>query len=321
MSNTPVHKLVIATRGSKLALWQSHHIRDRLLADGPRTGITEVELMVIKTRGDKILDRALSAVGGKGLFVKELEEALLDGRADLAVHSMKDVPSELPDGLTIGAVPARANPYDALVFSKSVHGPSDLGDLPNGAVVGTSSLRRAAQVLALHPHLKIVPVRGNLDTRLRKLDEGVDGMQALILACAGLERMGWQDRISRALAPDEMVPAVAQGALGIEIRTADPKVAPIIALLDDPKTRSCVVAERAFLRRLEGNCQVPLGAYAQRMDDTLSMVGFVGSPDGKATYRDEMRRPVHEATDLGEGLADALLEAGGRAVLAQLAEA
>ena len=252
-------KLVIATRGSRLALWQANHIRDRLLADTARTGVETVELLVLKTRGDKILDRALSKVGGKGLFVKELEEALLDGRADLAVHSMKDVPSDLPDGLYIGAVPARANPYDAVVFSvRSVV--SDLSDLPDGAVVGTSSLRRSSQVLMHHPGLKIVPVRGNLDTRLRKLDEGVDGMHALILACAGLERMGMGERISRALTPSEMVPAVAQGALGIEIREGDDRVKRVMSGLHDPMTGSCVVAERGVSALARGQLPGPVGS-------------------------------------------------------------
>ncbi len=314
-------KLVIATRGSRLALWQANHIRDLLLADGAVTGVREVELMVMKTRGDKILDRALSAVGGKGLFVKELEEALLDGRADLAVHSMKDLPSELPEGLTISAVPHRANPYDAVVFGESSERISSLGQLRDGATVGTSSLRRASQVLALYPELTIVPVRGNLDTRLRKLDAGVDGMQALVLASAGLERLGWGHRISRALAPDEMVPAVAQGALGVETRSADLRVCAAVSRLDDARSRACVTAERAFLRRLEGNCQIPLGAYAQFLDDqTLSMIGFVGRPDGSATFRNELRMPVEQAVELGERLAKMLLDAGGAEVLDTLRE-
>lgn len=313
MSNS----LVIATRGSELALWQANHIKDRLLELD--NGIDAIELMVIKTRGDKILDRALSKVGGKGLFVKELEEALLDGRADLAVHSMKDVPSQLPPGLIIGAIPARGNPYDALVFGANVR-VNALSRLPDGAAVGTSSLRRASQVLALYPKLKIVPIRGNLNTRVRKLDEGVDGMQAIVLACAGLERLGWSNRIARVMAPDEMVPAVAQGALGIEIREGDSRLSDIISALDHDTTKACVRAERAFLRRLEGNCQVPLGAYAQKIGDELSMVAFVGHPEGSPVFRAEAQATTEDAVGLGERLADKLLEAGGRDVLEHLGD-
>ena len=314
MSNS----LVIATRGSSLALWQAEHIKQRLLDQGVDTGISQVELLILKTRGDRILDRALSAVGGKGLFVKELEEALMDGRADLAVHSMKDVPSELPPGLCIGAVPERANPFDAVVFPKGRSDLASLSDLAPGAVVGTSSLRRASQVLMHHPHLRIVPVRGNLDTRLRKLDEGVDAMQALILACAGLERMGWQDRIGQKLTCDAMVPAVAQGALGIEIRSGDARVGGIVERLNDPQTQACVRSERAFLRHLEGNCQVPLGAFARWNDGTLSLTGFVGSPDGRQTFRDEAEGPESEATRMGAAMAQRLIDAGGAEVLAAL---
>ncbi len=311
--------LTIATRGSALALWQAHHIRDRLLAD-PDNGVDRVELLVMKTRGDKILDVALAKVGGKGLFVKELETALLDGRADLAVHSMKDVPSELPPGLTLGAVPPRANPLDAWVTPSA--GPSagkTLDELPQGAVVGTSSLRRSSQLLARRPDLEIVPIRGNLDTRLRKLDEGVDGMQALVLAAAGLERMGWAERITRAFPVDEMIPAVAQGALGIEIREGDARVQAIVDRLTDAETRDAVAAERALLRTLEGSCQVPLGGHAvihgREADATLELVGFVATLDGRERIVARRRGPRTQAEALGHALGEELLAQGGREIL------
>lgn len=313
--------VTIATRGSALALWQAHHIRDRLLAD-PDNGVERVELLVMKTRGDKILDVALAEVGGKGLFVKELETALLDGRADLAVHSMKDVPSELPPGLTLGSVPPRANPLDAWVTP--TQGPSAglaLEALPQGATVGTSSLRRSSQLLARRPDLHIVPVRGNLGTRLRKLDEGVDGMVALVLAVAGLERMGWAQRITRAFPVDEMIPAVAQGALGIEIRQGDARVQAIVDRLTDPAAHDAVTAERALLRTLEGSCQVPLGGHAVLRGGELELVGFVARLDGSERVVARRAAPRDQADALGRAVGEELLARGGREILDELEQA
>jgi len=317
-------KLVIGTRGSKLALWQAHWVRDRLLG----LGAAEVTLEIIKTQGDRIQDVALSEVGGKGLFVKELEEALLDGRVDLAVHSMKDMPSDLPDGLTLAAVPDRADPRDAWVLPQPAGhaspAPSNLPELdretlfalPHAATVGTSSLRRAAQLLALRPDLKVLPLRGNVDTRLRKLDEAQDGMVAIILACAGLSRLGLGHRISAAIPPDLMRPAVGQGALAIETRQDDPRVRAFVDRLDDPDTRATTTAERAFLARLEGNCQVPIAAHAILDGDTLVLDALLADPSGKTIVTDHRRGPRADAATLGLAAAEALLARGGADLMA-----
>jgi hydroxymethylbilane synthase len=309
-------RLVIGTRGSALALWQATHIRARILADAS-LGVHEVDLEVIKTQGDRILDVTLSKVGGKGLFVKEIEEALSDGRIDLAVHSMKDVPAALPDGLWIGATPPRADARDAWVCRRDA--PVTLpSELPTGAIVGTSSLRRASQLLARRPDLRVVSVRGNVDTRLRKLDEGEGGMEIIVLACAGLERLGLSARISHAFTPAELLPAVGQGALGIEVRVADDRLAPVLAALTDRDTWDRVTAERGFLRTIEGSCQVPVAAHATVEGEQLTIEGLVAREDGREVIRRRVSGPRIEADALGTGLARDVLLAGGDGIMAAL---
>jgi hydroxymethylbilane synthase len=295
-------KLRIGTRGSKLALWQSHHIRNRLLA----LGVDEVELVIIKTTGDRIQDVALSQVGGKGLFVKEIEEALLAQDVDLAVHSMKDMPSELPHGLVLSCVPERASPLDAFCLPEGRPAPADfLSTLPHGAIVGTSSLRRVVQLKALRPDLTLIPLRGNVDTRLRKLDDGVDGLSAIVLACAGLDRLGLEDRISARIPADLMIPAVGQGALALESRADDATINPLLARLEDHQTRLATTAERAFLARLEGNCQVPIAAHATFRGDALRLHGLFADTSGNVSISEMLgNRDNPEA--LGLALADEL---------------
>lgn len=307
-------KVTIGTRGSALALWQAHHIRDRLLAGG---GIEQVELLIIKTRGDLILDRSLSKVGGKGLFITELEDALLDGRVDLAVHSMKDMPAALPDGLAIVAVPERACHLDALVVAEGRDFES-VDTLPHGAVVGTSSLRRSSQLLARRPDLVITPIRGNVDTRLRKLDAGEGGMVAIILASAGLERLGWGHRITEKLDPQWMIPAVAQGALALEARDADGALQRCLAALTDPPTDVATRAERAFLSAVEGSCQVPVGGFAQVRGDRCSLRAFVGKVDGSSLVIAEAQGSAESPEAVGRAVADEVLRRGGREILADL---
>jgi len=292
--------LVIASRGSQLALWQARWVERQLTDAG-----YECRVEIIKTTGDKITDVPLAKVGTKGLFTKEIEEALLDGRADLAVHSLKDLPTELPEGLVLAAVPEREDPRDAVVGKK-------LADLPSGAKVGTSSLRRAAQLRRLRPDLTVESVRGNLDTRLRKLDEGQ--YDAILLAAAGLTRLGWGDRIAEILPPDVMCPAVGQGALAIETRLGG---AGILACgsLDHAATHAAVAAERGVLAALGGGCQVPIGAYATVEDGELRVVAIVASPDGAEVVRADAAGPVHEAESIGRGLGAELLERGARRIL------
>jgi hydroxymethylbilane synthase len=301
--------LRIGTRGSQLALWQARWVRDAIVRQWPAM---TVELVMIKTQGDKIVDVPLAQVGGKGLFVKEIEEALLDGRVDLAVHSMKDMPAEVPAGLAIGAVPTRANPLDALVCL----GPTSLERLPQGARVGTSSLRRAAQIKHLRPDVTIVALRGNLDTRLRKL-ESTD-LDAIVLAAAGLLRLGLDARITAYLDPAQMLPAVGQGALCIESRDADPLTRPLLAQLDHADTRTAVMAERAFLRRLQGSCQVPLAAYAQLRDGRLHIDGLVAELDGSRIIRARAEGSPEAAEAIGLRLAEELLVQGAEAILERL---
>jgi hydroxymethylbilane synthase len=290
--------LVIASRGSQLALWQAHWVQRQLAALGSPSRIE-----IIKTTGDKITDVPLAQVGTKGLFTKEIEEALLEGRADLAVHSLKDLPTELPAGLVLAAIPAREDPRDALVGRR-------LADLPAGAKLGTSSLRRAAQLRRLRPDLRIEPVRGNLDTRLRKLDEG--RYDAIVLAAAGLKRLGWEDRIAEILPPDVVCPAVGQGALAIETGNAG-----LLACqpLDHPPTRSAVTAERALLSALGGGCQVPIGAYAVVSSGRLSLQAVVVSPDGVDLVRDRSEGAAADAQRIGRDLGEALLAAGADRIL------
>lgn len=311
-------KLVIGTRGSALALWQAEHVRARLL-DLPGRPVESVELQIIKTRGDAILDVTLSKVGGKGLFVKELEVALLDGQVDLAVHSLKDMPAIQPEGLELCAYPLRADPRDAIALQRGMTG--GLEDLPQGAIVGTSSLRRQAQLLAMRPDLSVVPIRGNVQTRLRKLDGGVDGMSATLLAVAGLQRLGLHERISTALDVGAMIPAVGQGALAVQTRSSDSPVRQIVARLDHGDTRTAVLAERAFLARLEGGCQVPIAGHAVLVGDALRLVGLVGTPDGERTLCQEISGPTGQAETLGQTLADRLLSEGAAEILSAYAGA
>src|ERR1022692_2798981 len=289
--------LVIASRGSQLALWQARWVSAELTGRGHQCRIE-----IIKTTGDKITDVPLAKVGTKGLFTKEIEEALLDGRADLAVHSLKDLPTELPEGLVLAAVPQREDPRDAVVGKT-------LAELPLGARVGTSSLRRAAQLRQLRPDCRVESVRGNLDTRLRKLDEGQ--FDAILLAAAGLKRLGWGDRIAEILAPEQMCPAVGQGALAIETRAGFEQV----ALLDHADTHTAVMAERAVLAALGGGCQVPIGAYATVAQGHIHVLAIVAAPDGTQVIRAEGEGEAAQAAEIGARLAADLLKRGAREIL------
>jgi hydroxymethylbilane synthase len=293
--------LVIGSRGSKLALWQSNWVKDQLAA---RSIASRIE--IIKTTGDKITDVPLAKVGTKGLFTKELEEALLAGEIDIAVHSLKDMPTELPAGCELLAVPVREDPRDAIIGRP-------LQQLSIGAKVGTSSLRRTAQLMALRPDLQVTDLRGNLDTRLRKLDEG--HYEAILLAAAGLERLGWATRIAERLPIDVMCPAVGQGALAIEGRADDPSVYEMLQWFDDEPTRLCVTAERTLLGALGGGCQVPIGAHARLVEDKLHMTSIVAAPDGtQIIRRDGQARPT-DGKQLALDLARQLREAGATDLL------
>ena len=307
-------KVVIATRGSQLALWQAEHIKSRLMAQ--YEGL-EVELLILKTKGDIILDVPLAKVGGKGLFVKEIEEALLAGTADLAVHSMKDVPMVLPEGLTLGAVPEREICTDLFLSEKY----ASLEELPQGAKLGTSSLRRQSQSLALRPDLEVAMLRGNVETRLRKMKEGQ--YDAIILARAGVKRLGLGATLQQDLTPPSFLPAVGQGALGIEIREDRPEMRELVAFLDDMPTRLCVTAERAFLRRLDGGCQVPIAAHAVLDGEELVLEALVADPLGKVVFRDTVRcaATLEEADAAGQKLAEKLLADGADKILAELYQA
>jgi hydroxymethylbilane synthase len=303
-------RVIIATRGSKLALWQAEHVKSEILRLNPSV---EVELKKIKTTGDKILDVPLAKVGGKGLFVKEIEEAMLRGEADLAVHSMKDVPTELPEGLHLGAILKREDPRDAFI---SRDGKVSFKDLPQGANIGTSSLRRSCQLKSIRPDLKITTLRGNLDTRLRKLDEGQ--FDAIILASAGVKRLGVQDRITEILEPETSLPAIGQGAIGIECRIDDEFINGLIKPLNHTETAICVRAERAFLRRLEGGCQVPIAAYARLLNGKLVMDALVGSISGDRIIRGHRESTPDDPETLGTKLADELLEKGADQILKEV---
>jgi len=303
-------RLVIASRESALAMWQAEHIRDRLRALYPQT---EVSILGMTTQGDQILDVTLSKIGGKGLFVKELETALEDGRADLAVHSLKDVPMNMPEGFVLAAVGEREDPHDAFVSNKY----ENLAALPAGSVVGTSSLRRESQLRARFPHLKIDPLRGNVQTRLRKLDEGK--YAAIILAAAGLKRLGLGSRIRGIISSEESLPAVGQGALGIECRADRKDVIACLQPLHHADTAACVLAERAMSRSLGGSCQVPLGGFAEVKGGKLRMRGFVASPDGKRMMQTEMTGDIAHPEALGNKIADALRAQGADVILAELA--
>ncbi|AKJ43649.1 hydroxymethylbilane synthase [Pragia fontium] len=298
--------LRIATRQSPLALWQAHYVRDRLLACHP--GLT-VELITMVTRGDIILDTPLAKVGGKGLFVKELEVAILEGRADIAVHSMKDVPVAFPEGLGLVTICEREDPRDAFVSNHF----NSLDDLPAGSVVGTSSLRRQCQLRARRPDLKIIDLRGNVGTRLSKLDNG--DYDAIILAAAGLKRLKMEDRISSYMTPEESLPAVGQGAVGIECRLNDEVTRKLLAPLNHAITEVRVMAERAMNERLEGGCQVPIGSYAELDGDILWLRALVGDPDGSKVIRGERRGPAQDAEKMGIALAEELLTQGADEIL------
>jgi hydroxymethylbilane synthase len=301
--------LRIATRKSPLAMWQAEHVSRKLRQ--LHQGI-EVELVGMSTQGDKILDTPLAKIGGKGLFVKELEQGMLEGRADIAVHSMKDVPVEFPQGLHLAVILEREDPRDAFVSNRY----GTLDELPEGAVVGTSSLRRQCQISANRPDLRIAPLRGNVNTRLRKLDEGE--FDAIILASAGLKRLGFDDRISSFLEPDQSLPAIGQGAIGIECRADDDWVHRLIEPLHDAETACCVQAERAMNDHLMGGCQVPIAGYALLNHNRLYMRGLVGEPDGSRIMRAEASGPAGEPEALGRGLAEDLLGQGADQVLKHL---
>jgi hydroxymethylbilane synthase len=302
-------RLVIATRGSALALWQANHVKDRLASIAPGMAI---ELLVIKTSGDLIQDIPLSKVGGKGLFVKEIEQALIDGAADLAVHSMKDVPPELAEGLSIAAVSKRETPWDALC----ARAPITVDTLPHAARIGTSSMRRQCQLLARRPDLRIEMLRGNVPTRIRKLDEGM--YDAIVLAAAGLVRLGMAARITQELPLELSIPAVAQGVMGIETRTGDVMVRQLAAsAIHDERAHAAVTAERAFLARMGGSCTTPLAAHTiDRPDGGIRLVGMCGLPDGTKILHAEYGGTIDQAAILGEKLAEDLIAQGAREILA-----
>ena len=299
----------IATRKSPLALWQANYVKAELEKNYP--GL-QVELLPMTTRGDKILDSPLAKVGGKGLFVKELEEALLRNEADLAVHSMKDVPVEFPDGLCLATICQREDPRDAFVSNHF----ASIDALPSGARVGTSSLRRQCQLRARRPDLQVLDLRGNVNSRLAKLDAG--DYDAILLAAAGLKRLGLEARITALLECGESLPANGQGAVGIECRSNDTELLTLLSRLEDQGTRQRVMAERAMNRSLQGGCQVPIGAYAELQGDELWLRGLVGSIDGQRILRAEIRGPVSDAETLGEKVAEALIAQGADKLLAEI---
>ena len=301
-----MREIIVGTRDSQLALWQANWVVDRLRKSNP--GYT-FRIQGIKTQGDNILDVALAKIGDKGLFTKELEVALLTDEIDLAVHSMKDLPTDLPSGLAVGAVCEREYPGDVLV---SPHGYA-LDKLPEGAIIGTSSLRRTAQLLHYRPDLKIVNIRGNLSTRLRKMAE--EKMDAIILAYAGIQRLGLAERITERIPMEICLPAVGQGSVGIEIRHLDEEIMDIVETIDHRPSRIAISAERNLLKRLEGGCQVPIGAYGQVIGAEIKVQGLIASLDGQQLVRDAMSGSVNEAAKIGVKLAESLLKAGGREIL------
>ena len=303
------NRIVIGTRSSKLALWQADYVADSLRREYPEL---QVEKKLMTTKGDRILDAPLAKIGGKWLFTKELETAMLDGEIDIAVHSLKDMPTEVPEGLVISAITKRLDAGDALVSGKF----RSLEELPAGAKVGTSSLRRKAQLLHARPDLNIQDLRGNVNTRLRKLEE--EHFDAIVLAVAGLKRLGFADRITEVLPKELLLPAVGQGALAIETRADDAEVRRIIAFLNDEDTVNCARAERAFLARVEGGCQVPVGVHATAEGDALAVEAVIASLDGKRLYRDVRKGSCEEAETIGTALAERLLDAGGWEILHEL---
>lgn len=302
-------KITIGTRGSKLALWQANYIADCIRTQYPDV---DVSLLHIVTTGDKILDVPLAKIGGKGLFTKELETAMLNGEIDLAVHSLKDMPTQLPEGLLLAAITERADAGDAFISPKY----GTVENLPQGAKLGTSSLRRKAQLLKYRPDLTICDLRGNLDTRLKKLDTG--DLDAIILAVAGLKRLGWQERITQVLPNDICLPAVGQGALAIEARSNDEEVLELLAFLNHQETRWAVEAERAYLAEVEGGCQIPIGVYGKMEQEVLQLEAVILSVDGMRQVRQTISGAPTEAKQLGQELAQDMLNAGGREILQEL---
>jgi hydroxymethylbilane synthase len=301
--------LKIGTRASKLALWQANWVKSALIERYPRQ---KIELVTIKTKGDKILDVPLAMVGGKGLFVKEIEQALLNGRIDIAVHSMKDMPAEIPAGLCIGAIPTREDPADVLISKNGLH----LSDLKQSSVIGTSSLRRGAQIRHARPDIVIAPLRGNVETRLKKLQ--TENLDAVVLAAAGVKRLNLEHRITEYLDFDIMLPAVGQGALSIEIRQNDPNIQPMITALDDPHTRAIVRGERAFLNRLGGSCQVPIAGHGGINRDTFNLTGLVADLDGSRILKATLSGSTDSTETIGISLAQQLLDQGAAKILEQL---
>lgn len=303
------HTLRIATRHSRLALWQAEHVAMLLRKQHPGLNI---ELVPMTTQGDRILDRPLANIGGKGLFIKELELAMSEHRADIAVHSMKDVPTEMPPGFTLAAMLPRADPRDAFVSSRF----RNFASLPQGARVGTSSLRRQCQLKYARPDLELITLRGNVDTRLRKLDE--QEYDAIILAAAGLTRLGLESRITEYFSPEQSVPAVGQGIIGIECRSDDTRSIGLVRALNDSQAWQCCAAERAFAQRLEGSCQSPIAGFATLDGDQLQLHGVIGSPDGQEMYRGSHIGNVADAEAIGVRLAEELLKDGAEQLLARL---
>jgi len=298
--------LRIGTRGSLLALTQTNWVAERLRRGAPAIA---VETVVIKTKGDILQDVPLAKVGGKGLFVKEIEDALLRDEVDIAVHSMKDVPMDLPAGLEIGVMSEREDPHDVLISKDK----KKLEDMPVGARIGTGSLRRGFQLLHFFPDIKLVPIRGNLDTRIKKIQ--TDNLDGIIVAAAGLKRMGWADRITQVIPAEIMLPAAGQGVLGIELRKNDEAVSRAVSFLNHPRTWVEVSAERAFLGRLGGGCQLPVAAYGVTEGNDLTVTGLLGSLDGRELIKDEVRGPSGDAEVLGTSLAERILARGGQAIM------
>lgn len=299
----------IGTRGSKLALWQANWVKSALEKKFP---LHTVELIIIKTQGDKILDVPLAKVGGKGLFVKEIEHALLTGHIDIAVHSMKDMPAEIPDGLCIGSVPERENPSDVFI-SRSGLG---FDEIESGSIIGTSSLRRGAQLRHTRPDIVIQPLRGNLDTRLKKLE--TENLDAIVVAAAGVKRLNLEYKITEYLNPDIILPAIGQGALCIEIRNEDPIIGPLVESLDHAPTRIVVKGERAFLNRVEGGCQVPIAGYGKISQNQFILTGLVAEVDGSQLIKAEMSGPVDSSEAIGIDLAEELFAKGAGKILKKL---
>ena len=302
-------KIKIGSRGSPLALWQANWIKDQLESRNPDI---PVEIVIIKTSGDKIQDVPLAKIGGKGLFVKEIEEALLKKDIDFAVHSMKDMPIKFPFALCIASVTKRENPFDALISRNNIK----LNDLPKGAKIGTGSLRRASQLLHYRPDLNLIPLRGNVETRIKKLE--TEGLDAIILATAGLIRLGWGDKISEIISPEILLPAMGQGAVGIEARKHDVDNQILLADMDDENTHLALDAERAVVTQLEGGCNVPIGAFATIEGNEMTLRGLVASLDGKTLYKKELKGDKVNAVALGNEMGNALLDMGGDKIMHEI---